>query len=167
MGGIGAGNFECWARSCKQGGRPLQCQTKSNNAHHVTLDAGYVMTGGGSKNNHRVYDKYALFEQSRPEGEDGWVTDMAQGHSPDGYNNYVRGCKHLDCVTQVSGNGNGHHVTCPAGYQMTGCGARNYKGWEALGGFEEFRPDGNGCLCDMGFGHGDSKCFARCCKTGA
>merc|ERR1711871_803722 len=31
--GIGAGNFDCWARSCKQGGRPMQCQTKETSEH--------------------------------------------------------------------------------------------------------------------------------------
>merc|ERR1711871_901946 len=160
-------SFDCWVRSCKQGGRPLQCQTKSQiNAHIITPDEGYVMTGGGSMNRHNGYDGYMLFEQSRPH-ENGWATDMAAGHAPEGYENYVVGCKHLDCITQVSPRGNHNVVTCPAGYEMTSCGARNYQGWRREGGFEEFRPDGNGCLCDMGFGHGDSTCYARCCKSGA
>merc|ERR1711871_1858117 len=160
-------SFDCWVRSCKQGGRPLQCQTKSQiNAHIITPDEGYVMTGGGSMNRHNGYDGYMLFEQSRPH-ENGWATDMAAGHAPEGYENYVVGCKHLDCITQVSPRGNHNVVTCPPGYEMTSCGARNYQGWRREGGFEEFRPDGNGCLCDMGFGHGDSTCYARCCKSGA
>merc|ERR1711871_1770967 len=150
-----------------KGGRPLQCQTKSQiNAHIITPDEGYVMTGGGSMNRHNGYDGYMLFEQSRPH-ENGWATDMAAGHAPEGYENYVVGCKHLDCITQVSPRGNHNVGTCPAGYEMTSCGARNYQGWRREGGFEEFRPDGNGCLCDMGFGHGDSTCYARCCKSGA
>jgi len=163
--GIGAGNFDCWARSCKQGGRPMQCQTKETSEHIAWLDEGYMMTGGGSVNNHRAFDKFMHFEQSRPHGNTGWATDMSAGHAPEGYKSFVRGCKHLYCITETSERANSAVVTCQPGYQLTGCGAHNWRGWEERGGFEEFRPEGNGCLCDMGFGHGDMQCFARCCKT--
>merc|ERR1712196_734705 len=123
----------------------------------ITPDEGYVMTGGGSMNRHLSWGDKMLFEQSHPQGN-GWVTDMSAGHSSQGYENYVVGCKHLECITQESGTGNSHIVTCPEGYQMTSCGARNFNGWHANGGFEEFRPYGNGCHCDMGFGAGNSKC---------
>merc|ERR1712146_115473 len=50
-------------------------------------------------------------------------------------------------------------------YRVAGCGIVNlYRHWNHLSGFEETYPSGQGCRCDGGFGHGNIRCYARCCR---
>jgi hypothetical protein len=168
--GFGAGSNDCFGIYCK-GKIKLQCQTKSCRVNRKSktctarLDKGYVMTGGGLVNHYRSWNKHSQFEQSRPEGNNGWLSDMGFGWGD--FTSTVRGCKGLSCVTEVSKQGDATHATCPSGYTLTGCGIKNdYGGFNKKSLFEYVKPDvaKNKCWCNMGSGIGQDKCYARCCK---
>lgn len=170
--GFGYGKLDCYSISCSKGGQPLDCQTKKSARMQIsgvaraTLDAGYTMTGGGLINHYRKMDKKAMFEGSRPDGNNKWLGDMGAGAGD--FTTYVRGCKGVTCQTISSATGNHKVVTCPAGYLVTGCGYKNEPGalqFNALNAFEESFPNSKtSCRCDGGIGTGFMKCYARCCK---
>merc|ERR1711871_1751305 len=164
--GFGAGHLTCYGIYCSKYHSALQCQTKSVRANkkvgatYATLDAGYVMTGGGLVNHYGKWDKHAQFERSMPR-DNRWMVDMGFGWGD--YTAYVRGCKGLKCVTQSGTD----YAKCPEGYKVTGCGARNnYNKMDKLAAFETVHPtsDLTQCKCDMGIGKGQYNCYARCCK---
>merc|ERR1711959_264884 len=169
--GFGPGRLTCYSRQCKMQG--MACTTVSKRMQrsgvaHATLPAGYVVTGGGVYNHYRSFNKKAAFEESFPANDRTWQCDMGIGAGD--FTCYARGCKNtatrrLVCLTQTSGNGNHHTVNCPSGYSITGCGQNELRRrWDSLSGFEEMRIHGNGCVCDSGFGGGNNRCYARCCK---
>merc|ERR1712216_850974 len=171
--GFGPGQLICYSQSCKVNGGP-SCGIWSgrftgSGSKTVNVPSGYTMTGGGLYNHYRSFNERAGFEESYPHGN-GWKGDMGFGWGD--YTVYVRGCKvnksghSLSCTTAVSGRGNSGTANCPGGYKLTGCGIFNhYRSWNAEAGFEQTHPNGNGCLCDSGFGTGDMQCYARCCKV--
>merc|ERR1711988_50890 len=168
--GFGPGQVTCYGIYCSVSNSktPLVCTTKSTSFNGsglrvAKLPAGYTMTGGGLKNNQRTWDSKAGFEDSRPDGNNGWAGDM--GFGPGKYTAYVRGCKGLTCKTVSGKRGNNGSANCQSGYQVTGCGIKNFhRKWDKKSGFEQTNPKGNGCFCDGGFGAGDVMCYARCCK---
>lgn len=163
--GFGAGVVKCYATYCKS----VTCTTASARAHNVQgsktakLPAGYTMTGGGIYNYYRHFNSKSLFEQSRPDGETGWLGDMGAGVGD--WTTHVIGCKGISCVTKNSQVSSGGEIKCPTGYTVTGCGMQNGHGWGKLGAFEDIAPRFNGCYCDSGFGTGKNVCYARCCRT--
>jgi hypothetical protein len=172
--GFGPGNNDCFGIYCKKGdAKALECQTKSCRVNResksctATLDKGYVMTGGGLVNHYRDHwDSHSQFEQSRPSGNNGWLSDMGFGWGD--FTSTVRGCKGLKCVTKISKQGDATAASCPIGYTLTGCGIQNdMHDFNKLSLFEYVIPDvkGNKCSCNMGAGTGKDKCYARCCKS--
>jgi hypothetical protein len=163
--GFGPGKLRCQARYCKTTG--LKCVTKKSRRQRkggtatVSAPKGYVMTGGGLFNHYRRFNKKAHFERSHP-FKNGWIGDMGYGWGD--YTVYVRACKGVTCKTVQTGIGNSKVASCPKGYQITSCGSHQKNGWGALGAFEQYTFHGNGCHCDMGFGSGKQRCYARCCK---
>jgi len=164
--GYGPGRLTCYAAYCKKAG--MSCHTKKSAEKHVVFSShsvfapnGYTMTGGGLINHYRGWNKPALFQRSHPNGNS-WVGDMGQGWGH--YSVYVRYCVGVSCKTISSGVGNYKVVNCPSGYKVTSCGSHQMNGWGHLGAFEQYQFNGNGCSCDMGFGHGKQRCYARCCK---
>lgn len=169
--GFGPGRLDCYSRQCRLSG--MSCTTRSayKNGWGVAtayLPAGYIATSGGVYNHYRSWNKKAAFETSMPYGNRAWRCDMGLGAGR--FSCYVRGCKasrskKLQCITRQSRNGNWHNVQCPRGYAVTGCGQNELRRqWNHLSGFEEMRVHGNGCVCDSGFGGGNNRCYARCCK---
>merc|ERR1712070_565358 len=164
--GFGPGQVTCYGIYCKKSGA-LTCTTRSgrftgSGTKTVNLPSGYTMTGGGMYNHYRSWNAKAGFEDTRPNGN-GWLGDMGFGWGD--FTVYVRGCKGVSCTTVQSGTGNAATANCPSGYKVTGCGITNYyRTWNALSAFEETFPSGNGCRCDGGFGSGNIRCYARCCK---
>jgi hypothetical protein len=161
------GRVDCYAMYCKKSG--MRCTTNRSPRQRksgykiVYAPRGYTMTGGGL-NNHsrrRPVDKRAHFERSAPDNN-GWIGDMGAGWGD--YTVYVRSCTGLSCQTKHSSVGNSKVVSCPSGYKVTSCGSHQMNGWGKLGAFEQYNFHGNGCHCDMGFGHGKQRCYARCCK---
>lgn len=161
--------YDCIGRFCRKEG--MKCRTDSKRARKsgvttVTAPRGYTMTGGGLVNHYRHWNKRAHFERSHPHdgGGNGWTGDMGFGWGD--YTTYVRSCTGVTCVTRQSGVGNSMKVYCPKGYNVMSCGSHQMNGWGKLGAFEKmiFTKTGEGCDCDMGFGHGRDRCFARCCK---
>jgi hypothetical protein len=170
--GFGYGNADCYGIYCKKGAKKMQCQQKSCRVNReaksctAKLDKGYVMTGGGLINHYRTWDRHSQFEQSRPEGYNGWLSDMGFGWGD--FTSTVRGCKGLTCVTKVSKQGDATTAKCPSGYSLTGCGIQNDNhSFNKLSLFEYVIPNvaKNKCDCNMGAGTGKDKCYARCCKT--
>jgi hypothetical protein len=163
--GFGAGRLTCYAMYCKKSG--MRCTTKRSSRQRksgtqsVNAPRGYTMTGGGLYNHYRHFNKRAHFERSHPNGN-GWIGDMGAGWGD--YTVSVRACTGLACTTRHSGVGNSKVVTCPSGYKVTSCGSHQMNGWGKLGAFEQYNFHGNGCHCDMGFGSGKQRCYARCCK---
>merc|ERR1711959_611076 len=169
--GFGPGRLDCYSRQCRLGG--MSCTTRrayKNGSGTATayLPAGYIATSGGMYNHYRSWNKKAAFETSMPYGHRAWRCDMGLGAGR--FSCYVRGCratphKRLQCITRASRNGNWHNVQCPRGYAVTGCGQNELRRqWNHLSGFEEMRLHGNGCVCDSGFGGGNNRCYARCCR---
>jgi hypothetical protein len=163
--GFGAGRLTCYAMYCKKAG--MRCHTKRSSrqkksgTQQVNAPRGYTMTGGGLYNHYRHFNKRAHFERSHPNGN-GWIGDMGYGWGD--YTVTVRSCTGVACTTRHSGVGNSKVVTCPSGYKVTSCGSHQMNGWGKLGAFEQYNFHGNGCHCDMGFGSGKQRCYARCCK---
>merc|ERR1711871_1444434 len=163
--GFGAGRLTCYAMYCKKAG--MKCATnrshRQRKSGYQTVNAprGYTMTGGGLYNHYRHFNHRAHFERSHPHGN-GWIGDMGAGWGD--YTVSVRSCKGVHCVTKQSGVGNSKVVTCPRGWKVTSCGSHQMNGWGKLGAFEQYNFHGNGCHCDMGFGSGKQRCYARCCK---
>merc|ERR1712205_264604 len=163
--GFGAGRLTCYAMYCKKAG--MRCSTNRSPRHrksgsqYVNAPRGYTMTGGGLYNHYRHFNKRAHFERSHPNGN-GWIGDMGYGWGD--YTVYARSCTKLSCRTVHSGVANAAHANCPRGYQVMSCGSHQMNGWGHLGAFEQYQFHGNGCLCDMGFGSGKQRCYARCCK---
>jgi len=171
--GFGAGQLDCYSRSCRTNVGNLSCRRwarskRGSGAMQVNVGAGYTLTSCGLFNHYRGWNARAGFEEYFPNGN-GCHGDMGFGWGH--FTVYAMGCKapaghRLTCTTRRSGRGNYHVVGCPGGYTMTGCGIRNnYRGWNAKAGVEDTGvPHGNGCRCDTGFGTGDNYCYARCCK---
>merc|ERR1711871_586931 len=163
--GFGAGRLTCYAMYCKKAG--MKCATnrshRQRKSGYQTVNAprGYTMTGGGLYNHYRHFNHRAHFERSHPHGN-GWIGDMGAGWGD--YTVSVRSCTGVSCVTKHSGVGNNKVVTCPSGYKVTSCGSHQMNGWGKLGAVEQYNFHGNGCHCDMGFGSGKQRCYARCCK---
>jgi hypothetical protein len=163
--GFGAGRLTCYAMYCKKSG--MRCTTGSSpqqrksGTYTKQAPRGYTMTGGGLYNSYRHFNKKAHFERSHPHGN-GWIGDMGYGWGD--YTVTVRSCTGVACTTRHSGVGNSKVVTCPSGYKVTSCGSHQMNGWGKLGAFEQYNFHGNGCHCDMGFGSGKQRCYARCCK---
>jgi len=163
--GFGAGRLTCYAMYCKKAG--MRCSTnrshrqRKSGTQTVNAPRGYTMTGGGLYNHYRHFNHRAHFERSHPNGN-GWIGDMGAGWGD--YTVSVRSCTGLSCTTKHSGVGNSKVVTCPSGYKVTACGSHQMNGWGKLGAFEQYNFHGNGCHCDMGFGSGKQRCYARCCK---
>jgi len=171
--GFGAGQLDCYSRSCRTNVGNLSCRRwargkAGSGAVQVNVGAGYTLTSCGLFNHYRHWNARAGFEEYFPNGN-GCHGDMGFGWGH--FTVYAMGCKapaghRLTCTTRRSGRGNYHVVGCPAGYTMTGCGIRNnYRGFNSKAGVEDTGvPHGNGCRCDTGFGTGDNYCYARCCK---
>jgi len=163
--GFGPGHLTCYAMYCKKSG--MRCSTnrshrqRKSGTQTANAPRGYTMTGGGLYNHYRHFNHRAHFERSHPNGN-GWIGDMGAGWGD--YTVSVRSCTGLACTTRHSGVGNSKVVTCPSGYKVTSCGSHQMNGWGKLGGFEQYNFHGNGCHCDMGFGSGKQRCYARCCK---
>merc|ERR1712216_233128 len=163
--GFGPGRLTCYARYCKKTG--MRCTTNKTSRQRksgvavANAPRGYTMTGGGLYNHYRHFNKKAHFERSHPHSN-GWTGDMGYGWGD--YTVYARSCTKLSCRTVHSGVANAAHANCPRGYQVMSCGSHQMNGWGHLGAFEQYQFHGNGCLCDMGFGSGKQRCYARCCK---
>merc|ERR1712227_267550 len=146
---------------------PLHCKLTTKGSNHAGVikphfpGGGYQLMGGGLNNHYRPFNHRAHFERSHPHGN-GWIGDMGFGWGD--YTVSVRSCKGVSCVTKHSGVGNSKVVACPGGYKVTSCGSHQMNGWGKLGAFEQYNFHGNGCHCDMGFGSGKQRCYARCCK---
>merc|ERR1712054_427092 len=173
--GFGPGRLTCYAFFCKAKHGYLNCNTwasrkRGSGSAVAQVPKGYTMTGGGLVNHYRHFNARAGFEESFPYGN-GWRGDMGFGWGD--FTVYARGCKatvgKLSCYSAThSRPSNAYSIHCKAGYKVTGCGIYNaYRHWNKLGAFEETRPHGNGCHCDMGFGSGQGKCYVRCCKITA
>merc|ERR1712205_2731 len=169
--GFGPGRLTRYSRMCRMNG--MHCTTRSVHKNgsgiaYAHLPGGYVATGGGVYNHSRHFNKHSAFETSIPHGSRSWRCDMGLGYGR--FNCYVRGCrathnKRLHCITRTSRSGNWHNVQCPGGYSVTGYGQNEQRRqWNHLSGFEEMRVHGNGCVCDSGFGGGNNRCYARCCR---
>merc|ERR1711988_1424475 len=153
----------------------LMCVTHKRSSNHagivrVGVPHGFTLTGGGVNNRYRHWNARSGFEESYPDTHNTHRCDM--GFGPGQLDCYSRSCKTnvgpLSCITRSRRfRGSGYRVeTLPGGYSLTGCGLFNhYRGWNARAGFEEFRPHGNGCGGDMGFGWGDYTVYARGCKA--
>merc|ERR1711988_1246233 len=163
--GFGPGLLTCYAMYCKKSG--MRCNTnrshrqRKSGTQTVNAPRGYTMTGGVLYNHYRHFNHRAHFERSHPNGN-GWIGDMGAGWGD--YTVSVRSCTGVSCVTRSSSVGNSKVVTCPGGYKVTSCGSHQMNGWGKLGAFENMNFHGNGCHCDMGFGSGKQRCYARCCK---
>merc|ERR1711966_280252 len=163
--GFGPGRLTCYARYCKKTG--MRCTTNKTSRQRksgvavANAPRGYTMTGGGLYNHYRHFNKRAHFERSHPHAN-GWTGDMGYGWGD--YTVYARSCTGLTCTTRHSGVGNSKVVARPRGYRVTSCGSHQMNGWGKLGAFEQYNFHGNGCHCDMGFGSGKQRCYARCCK---
>jgi hypothetical protein len=163
--GFGPGRLTCYARYCKKTG--MRCTTnktprqRKSGVAVANAPRGYTMTGGGLYNHYRHFNKKAHFERSHPHSN-GWIGDMGYGWGD--YTVYARSCTKLSCRTVHSGVANAAHANCPRGYQVMSCGSHQMNGWGHLGAFEQYNFHGNGCVCDMGFGSGKQRCYARCCK---
>jgi len=172
--GFGPGRLTCYNIQCKAGGGGLSCGIWSvrftgSGQRTARTPGGYTMTGGGIYNHYRSFNARAGFEDSFPDGNNGWKGDMGFGWGD--YTVYVRGCRppsgtRFDCRNVNSGHVRNHaQVNCPGGFKLTGCGIQNhYRSWNHLAAFEETRPHGQSCICDSGFGGGRQLCFARCCR---
>jgi hypothetical protein len=200
----GGGHLDCYGIYCMKSGQTknagLQCITKSVRVNReakagtAKLPAGYTMTGGGLVNHHKTWDINTQFEQSRPEGNNGWLSDMGFGWGD--FTSYVTGCKDLKCVTvrQASEYAAPAEAKCPDGYAVTGCGMQHNKLATKMDSAALFnymipqnnpqwgsttRSGGGGfgtCKCQMGGTDPKTKsayydeipyslaCYARCCK---
>merc|ERR1711898_78174 len=152
---------------CSAPAKPLHCKMTAKGSNHAGVikptfpGGGYQLVGGGMNNHYRSFNKKAHFERSHPNGN-GWIGDMGYGWGD--YTVSTRSCTGVACTTKHSGVGNSKVVTCPKGYKVTACGSHQMNGWGQLGAFEQMNFHGNGCHCDMGFGSGKQRCYARCCK---
>merc|ERR1711990_1362486 len=137
--------------------------------NHFQCDTGF---GAGRLTCYAMYCKKAGMRcstgRSHRQRKSGTQTVNApRGYTMTGGGDYtvsVRSCTGLACTTRHSGVGNSKVVTCPSGFKVTSCGSHQMNGWGKLGAFEQYNFHGNGCHCDMGFGSGKQRCYARCCK---
>merc|ERR1712054_98175 len=163
--GFGPGRLTCYAMYCHKKG--MKCRTnastrkRGSGTQTANAPRGYTMTGGGLYNHYRHFNHRAHFERSHPHGN-GWIGDMGAGWGD--YTVYAQSCTGVSCTTRHSGVGNSKVVKCPRGFKVTSCGSHQMNGWGKLAALEQYNFYGNGCHCDMGFGSGKQRCYARCCK---
>merc|ERR1712146_563941 len=176
MGGFGAGRLNCYSQSCTmQGG--ITCRTwarrlRRSGVMTVSVGAGYTLTGGGIYNHYRHFNARSGFEESFPQGN-AWRGDMGFGWGD--FTVYARGCKasygRLHCITRTGPrNANWAQTTsCPAGYQLTGCGINNhYRHFNHLSGFEATFPSGTSASATLVSGVEGTRAMraaARWCKS--